>query len=143
MKNQPTRAEIVIMAGGAATMVFSFLAFYRLNTPIGTVDQNAWDTGLFPIATYPALAGLISAGIVALRRFARVGFSARAGGFTWPQAHQLLGVLAGLIMGGYLITNAGGFDRGIGFWGMLAGTAALVVGGFMLTNERSGPRRLN
>ena len=140
MKQQPTRAEIVVMAGGAVTVIFSFLSFYTL--PIGSSSVNAWDSGLFPIATYPALAGLISGGIIALRRFARVGFSARAGTFTWPQVHVLLGIFAGLIMGGYLIADNGGLNRGIGFWGMLAGTAALIVGAAMLTNEPSGPRRL-
>ena len=138
MKNQPTRAEIVLMAGGAATVLFSFLAFYSA----GSVSVNAWETGLFPITTYPALAGLISGGIIALRRFARVGFSGRAGNFTWPQVHQLLGLFAGLIMAGYLI-RARSADFGIGFWGMLAGTAALIVGAAMLANEPSGPRRIN
>jgi len=74
--------------------------------------------------------------------FARVGFSARAGTFTWPQVHQLLGIFAGLIMAGYLI-RTGSAEFGIGFWGMLAGTAALIVGAFMLANEPTGPRRLN
>ena len=138
MKNQPTRAEIVLMGGGAVTVLFSFLAFYSA----GSVSVNAWETGLFPITTYPALAGLISGGIIALRRFARVGFSGRAGNFAWPQVHQLLGLFAGLIMAGYLIrARSAGF--GIGFWGMLAGTAALIVGAAMLANEPSGPRRIN
>ncbi len=138
MKNQPTRAEIVIMAGGGATVLFSFLGFYSA----GSFSMNAWETGLFPITTYPALAGLISGGIIALRRFAHVGFSGRAGSFTWPQVHQLLGVFAGLIMAGYLI-RARSADFGVGFWGMLAGAAALIVGAAMLANEPSGPRRLS
>ena len=138
MKNQPTRAEIVLMAGGAVTVLFSFLAFYS----VGSASVNAWASGFFPLTTYPALAGLISGGIIALRRFARVGFSGRAGSFTWPQVHQLLGLFAGLIMAGYLI-QARSADFGIGFWGMLAGTAALIVGAFMLANEPSGPRRIH
>ena len=141
MKNQPTRAEIILMAGGAVTVLFSFLAFYSYDTPIGSVNQNAWDTGLFPIATYPALAGLISGGVIALRRFAHVGFSARVGNYSWPQVHFLLGIFAGLIIAGYLVSDPG-TAFGIGFWGMLAGTAALIIGAAMLANEPSGPRRL-
>jgi hypothetical protein len=127
------------MAGGAAALIFSLFAFYT--SPIGSASANAWDQGFFPIAAYPALAGAISGGVVALRRFAGINFSSSVGGFSWHQIHLLLAIFAGLIMGGYLITDSG-LDRGIGFWGMLAATGALIVGAVMLKNEPSGPRGL-
>ncbi len=141
MKHQPTRGEIVTMAGGAVTVLSSFLAFYSLNSAIGDFSVNAWDSGLFPLATYPAFAGLLSGGVIALRRFAHVGFSGRVGTFTWEQMHLLLGAFAGLIMGGYLIADTSA-SYGIGFWGMLGGTAALIVGAVIMPNERHGPRGL-
>jgi hypothetical protein len=140
VKSSPTRAEIVLMAGGAAALVFSLLAFYQ--APSGDLSFNAWDTGLFPIATYPALAGVISGGVVALRRFAGIHFSSSVGGFSWLQVHLLLAIFAGLIMGGYLILDKGAAEFGIGFWGMLAATGALIAGAVMLRNEPSGPRGL-
>ncbi|MEP6625377.1 MAG: hypothetical protein ABJC79_13100 [Acidimicrobiia bacterium] len=133
MKSKPTRAEIVIMAAGAAGLIFSLFAFY--SAPVGDLSVNAWDTGLFPIATYPALAGVLSGGVVALRRFAGLHFSATVGGFTWLQIHLLLAIFAGLVMGGYLIANKSGADFGIGFWGMLVATGALIAGAVMLKNE--------
>ena len=138
MKSKPTTAEIVLMAGGAGALVFSVFAFYDLQV----VTVNAWDSGLFPIATYPALAGAVSGGVVALRRFAGIHFSSSVGGFTWLQVHLLLGIFAGLVMAGYLIADTSGADFGIGFWGMLAATVALIVGAVMLKNEPSGPRGL-
>ena len=139
MKSKPTTAEIVLMAGGAVALIGSLLSFYQV--PGGSASLNAWDKGLFPIAAYPALAGAISGGVVALRCFAGIHFSAGVGGFSWPQIHLLLGIFAGLIMAGYLITNTG-LDRGIGFWATLAATIAIVVGSVMLKNEPSGPRGL-
>lgn len=139
MKTKPTPGEIVTMAGGAATIVFSLLAFFVV--PGGGPSFNAWDTGLFPIATYATFAGLISGGTIALRRFANVRLPANVGGFSWEQVHLLLGIFAGLIMGGYLISDKG-FDYGIGFWGVLAGTVALIVGAVMMPKERHGPRGL-
>ena len=139
MKHQPSRAEIVIMAGGAVTIVCSLLAFYT--APVGDGSVNAWDSGLFPLATYAAFSGLISGGTIALRRFANVALPTHIGGFSWEQVHLLLGIFAGLIMGGYLVSDSG-YGYGIGFWGMLAGTAALIVGAVMLPKERHGPRGL-
>ncbi len=139
MKSTPTRAEIVLMAGGAAALIFSLFAFYDL--PGTNLSLNAWDKGLFPIAVYPALAGVISGGVVALRRFAGIHFSSTVGGFTWLQVHLLLAIFAGLVMAGYLISDTG-FDRGIGFWGMLVATSAQIGGAVMLKNEPSGPRGL-
>jgi hypothetical protein len=140
VKSKPTTAEIVLMAGGAVALISSLFAFYT--APIGSLSFNAWDTGLFPIAAYPALAGAISGGVVALRRFAGMHFSDSVGGFTWQQVHLLLAIFAGLVMAGYLITDHGGADFGIGFWGMLASTGALIAGAVKLKNEPSGPRGL-
>ncbi len=141
MSQHPTRGEIVTMAGGALTVLSSFLAFYSFSSALGDLSANAWDSGLFPIAAYPAFAGVISGGVIALRRFAHVGFSSRVGSFTWEQMHLLLAVLAGLIMGGYLIGDTSA-SYGLGFWGMLAGTVALIAGAVMMPNERHGPRGL-
>ena len=139
MKSKPSPAEIVTMAGAAATLVFSFLAFFT--APFSSASLNAWDRSLFPIATYVTFAGVISGGVIALRRFANVNLPPRVGSFTWEQLHLLLGILAGLIMGGYLLSD-NGLDFGIGFWGMLFGSVALIVGAIMLPNERHGPRGL-
>ena len=135
MKSKPTRAEIVLMAGGAAALIFSLFAFY--SAPTGSLSVNAWDTGLFPIATYPALAGVLSGGVVALRRFAGIHFSPTVGGFTWLQIHLLLAIFAFA-----LIKREGVPIAGSGFWGMLAATGALIAGAVMLKNEPSGPRGL-
>ena len=140
VKTNPSRGEITIMAGGAVTLIFSFLAFYSI--PQTDVTVNAWDDLLFPIAAYPAFAGAVSGGITALRRFGSSNLTARPGGFTWDQVHRLLGIFAVLIIVGYFVTNKGGLDLGIGFYGMAAGSIAALVGAVMLSQEHHGPRGL-
>ena len=76
----------------------------------GSLSVNAWDTFLSPIALYPVFAGVASAGVVALRRFANAQLAVRLGSYTWEQIHVLLGLLALLISVGYFFHDHGGLD---------------------------------
>ena len=51
MKRQPTVADIVMMAGGAVTFLFSFFSFWDQ----GGLSENAWGSIAFPLATIPAI----------------------------------------------------------------------------------------
>ncbi len=129
MDNKPTVPDWVMMAGGVVCLLFSFFAFYKF----GSVSRSAWGSGLFPIATFVAIFGLIVGGSVALMKFANVKFPEPVVGFTWKQIRLALSVFAGLLMLGYLIVDKGGLDFGIGFWFMLLGAIALVAGSVMET----------
>ena len=72
--------------------------------------MNAWDSVLSPIALYPLFAGVASAGVVALRRFANAQLAVRLGSFTWEQIHVLLGLLALLITVGYFFRDHSGVE---------------------------------
>lgn len=137
MAAKATRAEIVIMLGGLATIVCSFAPFYDVNG----FTVNAWRSELAPITLYPVFAGFASGGVIALQRFANANLAVRLGSFTWEQVHLLLGLLALLITGGYFF-RSGQPSFGFGFWGLLGGSIALVVGAAMLSRERPGLRGL-
>jgi hypothetical protein len=126
---KPTVSDIIMMAGGAVCLLFSFLAFYEF----GGSSRSAWGSGLFPIATYVALFGLIVGGSVALTKFANVKMPDPILGFSWKQIRLALSLFAGLLMLGYLIVDKGGLDFGIGFFLMFLGAAALVAGAIMET----------
>jgi len=138
MQSKATPAEVTILAAGIALIVGSFAPFYSY----GGVSVNAWDPGLSPITLYPVFAGVISAGVVGLRRFANAQLAVRLGTFTWEQVHLLLGLFALVVSAGYFFTDKGGYNFGLGFWITFAGAVALFVGGVMLGRERSGPRGL-
>jgi hypothetical protein len=125
---KPTVPDIIMMAGGAVCLLFSFFAFYSF----ASIDTSAWGSGLFPLATYVALFGLIVGGSVALTKFANVNMPEPILSFSWKQIRLALSIFAGLLMLGFLILDTG-FDKAIGFWLMLLGTIALIVGSVMET----------
>jgi hypothetical protein len=128
-----TPAGIVIVAGGAVILIASFLSFYTL----GSVSATAWSSssGLFPLATLPALLGLIMAAHVAITTFADVSLPAHLLGFDWKQIQLLLGIQSALLMVCFLIVDHSVLSFGIGFWLMLLSAIALAVGAVMLSRE--------
>ncbi len=125
-RQQPTPGEIVIMAAGAVMLVFSFFNFAS--------DTSAWGSGIFPVATLLALYGLIMAAQIALTRFGGANLPSRILGFTWEQVHLALGIMAGLMALGFLLTDI--TDKQIGLWFEVLGGLALAVGAVMLQRER-------
>lgn len=126
------------MVSGLVALISAFLAWYSVDFGEfgGTSDANAFEEGLFPLATYIPLIGLVMALQVALARFANVNFPDRVLGFTWPQIHLALAIFAGLLALGFLIRDAGeGVDRGIGLWLGVLSAIGLVVGAVMLYLE--------
>ena len=128
-KTQPTTSELIIMIAGAVMLVASFLKFAQIDT-----DGSSWARYLFPIATLLPLYGLIMAAQIAVTKFANVELPQRVAGFTWEQVHLVLGLLAGLMAVGWLITDIHG--KGIGYWIEILGGIALAVGGVMMQRER-------
>jgi len=126
-RQSPTPAEITIMAAGAVMLVFSFLNFAG--------DTSAWGSHLFPIATLLPLYGLVMGLQIALTKFAGVKLPESVLGFTWEQVHLALGLMAGLMALGWLLTDYG--DKQIGMWFEILGGIALVVGAVMLQRERN------
>lgn len=105
---------------------------------------NAWSMDFyFPLSTWPAILGVVVAGLTAASAF---------GGVTLPEVlglrpRQLLFGLAlpgALMMLGWLIMGTEeGASWGIGFWLMLLGSLALVVGTAMellADDDASTPR---
>jgi hypothetical protein len=127
-RQRPTPAEIVIMAAGAAMIVFSFVSFQG--------STNAWGRGEFPVATLLPLYGLVMALQVALTRFAGLKLPRSVLGLTWEQVHLVVGCMAGLMAFGWLLTVQ--YRRGFGQWIEILGGIALVFGATMLQRERGG-----
>ena len=94
VKRQPTVADIVMMAGGAITFLFSFFAFWDDSGR----TENAWGSFAFPLATIPAILGLAMVVVVALEVFAGVKLPDQVLTFNWKQILTTWGVVAAVIM---------------------------------------------
>jgi hypothetical protein len=140
MPAQPSRGELVVIAGALAALIGSFAPWF--SAPSGFSSPNAWDVVYAPVSLYPLFAGLISGGVAALRRFANSTPAFRLGGYSWEQVHVLLGLLALLIALGFLFADRTGAGLGLGFWFTLGGSVALFVGALMMQREPRGPRRV-
>jgi hypothetical protein len=126
------------MAGAVAVVVGSFAPFYSFSVGGVSASVDAWNRGLSPISLYPMFAAGVSGAVIALRRFANVGFSGRVGSFTWDQVHLLLGLLATLVAAGYFFSSSSG-ELSYGFWLILGGSIATLVGAILLPRDRRGP----
>ena len=97
-----TPARIVILAAGAATLVGSFLPFWKFDFGDfggfgggGSVSFSAWSgDALFAISIVPALLGLVMALQVALSSFTATALPERVLGLGWPQIHVVCGFTA-------------------------------------------------
>ena len=147
MKTQPKPGQIVLMASGAVMLIFSFFAFLKVSNPFGGGDitRNAWssDAG-FPLSWWPVLFGVAIAVLVALTVFANVNLPTNILGFTWRQIYFVLAFASFVILFGFLLTDFGGFDKGIGFWFMLLASIGLLVGSVLELQDSTtdaGPSR--
>ena len=129
MDKKLSPAEIVIVVSGLATFIFSFVKWYDFGPFGGTT--NGWDE--FPLFTYGALAGIVMAGHILATKFGNVSLPSNVAGFTWPQIHQVLGLIATLVTLGVFIA---GENSEIGLIVSLLGSVGLLVGAVMLRNER-------
>lgn len=131
MNTTPKPSQIVLMAGGAVAFLFSFFSFISIEGFRGNdVTFGAWstDANLFPLATWPAIFGLVIAGVTAATVFGNVKLPEPILSFNWKQINFILSFAAILIMVGYLFANE---SKGFGYWLMFLGVIAYTAGSVM------------
>ena len=135
MEKSPTPGEITVIAGGGVCLVFSFLPFYSGN--LGLSNRNAWNAGLFPVATLIVVFAVAAAVIVLLVRFANVRYPAGGVfGFSLNALLLALTFFAAILAAAYLLVDRGvAYDLGIGYWFVLLGAIASLVGAAIMMNE--------
>lgn len=137
MKRQPTIPDLLSGIGGIVTFLFSFLGFIGAEFGGFSSSTNAWGSGLFPLATIPAVLGLVTAGHVALRLVADVKLPEKVLTFTWPQIVATWGITSVAIVGSYLVMDKGGASLRIGGVLMLLGTIAMAVGAVLVLLDKA------
>jgi len=140
-------ANVVILAAGALMLAGSFMAFYKVVAPNGTASFNAWDRGLFMIATLPALLGTVMALQILLVTFGNITMPNRVLGLTWDQFHVVVALQTFVLMLAHAARepNLVGFptELGTGFWVMFIGAIGLVVGALVrVATARRRPRAI-
>ena len=99
-----TPADIIIVAAGAIMLIGSFLTFYKSEANgVSVAEANAWDQGLFLVATLPALLGVLMALQIVLQVFGNITMPNRMLGLTWDQFHVVVAFQAALLMVAFLV----------------------------------------
>jgi hypothetical protein len=126
MNRQISVANLVMVIGGAVTFLFSFFDFIGS----GSIGTSAWGTGLFPVATIPAILG---AAMVVICVLEQVGTKLPEPvlTFNWRQILFTWGVVAFTIMLAFLILDKTGRSLEFGGILMLLGSIAMLVGSVM------------
>jgi len=127
VKRPITVADAIFAGGGLLAFLFSFFGFlgYR------GFDTNAWGSGLFPLATIPAILGLAAVVVVALDLFADVKLPAQVLTLNWKQIRMTWGITAAVIMLAYLILDKGSASLQFGGFVMLIGAILMAAGSIM------------
>lgn len=123
------------MASGVLMLIFSFLAFYKVEESDFFDGQtwSAWSNALnlFPLATVIVLIGVALAAAVAAARFGGVSLPAGLFGFSWSDLRLLAGILGTLTLLAYLLRSTQGVDKGIGLIITTLASVGLLVGAVM------------
>lgn len=136
MNKKPTPGEIVVMAGGAVALIFSFLPFFKLDIGGLSDDVSAWGSGLFPVATLIPIFAAIAGALVALRTFANFNYPPNGIlGFGWNSLLLALTFFAAILALAYLLVDKGGYDLGFGFFLVFIGAVGSLVGAILMQNE--------
>jgi hypothetical protein len=149
MTKKPTLGEIIVMAGGALTLIFSFFPWISG----GGESVNAWSTtkslpSMFLWATWVPILAIIIGGFYALKVFAG-GLPERVWDYSWDQLAFIAGLYCALITLGLLVADKSVAHTG---WALILSfltSLAIVVGAVLdklgvgadiVTNVGSGIR---
>lgn len=127
MGKKVTVANLIFTVGGLVTILFSLFKFigYR------GFGNSAWGEGYFPLATIPAILGLAALVVGILDILGTVKLPPQVLTFNWNQIKFTWGVVAAVIMLGFLIIDKGAGSLKIGGIMMLLGSLAMAVGATM------------
>jgi hypothetical protein len=121
MPSKISVANLVMLAGAAVTVLFSFFDFFDRG-------GNAWDTDFLAFATtVPAILALVM-GVWVVLELLGVSLPEDVLTFDRAQLKTTWGIAAAGIMLSWITTDA---DKGIGYWLMLLGSIAMAVGAVM------------
>lgn len=117
-------ANLVMLAGGVITLLFSFFAFFKF----GSQSSSAWDTDGFAFAT--TIPAILAIAMIAwsICELTGVKLPDNVLTFTGTQMKATWGIGAAGTMLAWITTNG---DKGIGYWLMLIGSLAMAAGAVM------------
>lgn len=129
--NNVSPGKLVLMIGAAVTFIFSFLPWFSASGFGYKYSASAWQSGLFPMATWAPVFAIIAGFIVAAEAFGFLQIPEKLWEFTKDQVVLVLSIFTLLVTISYLIADKSGASIGFGLILCLLGAIAMIVGFFM------------
>ncbi len=133
--NDASPGKLTTLIGAAVVLLFSFFPWFSASGFGSRFTRNAWESGMFPMATWAPILAVVVGFIVAAQAFKFLELPAKVWEFTLDQIVLILSIFSVLITLSYLITDKGGASIGFGLLLAFLGTIAMVAGFFM---DRAG-----
>lgn len=133
--NDVSPGKLTTLIGAGVTFIFSFLPWFTISGFGGRFRRSAWQSGLFPMATWVPVFAVIVGFVVAAQAFKFLELPEKIWEFTLDQIVLVLSAFATLLTLSYLITDKGGASVGFGLILCLLGTVAMIAGFFV---DRAG-----
>ena len=131
-----TTSDKVIAGSGIVLFIASFLPWFKLDFPGGTVTANGWDVGFF-WAGIPGLLGLAAAGAILASKLGDAKLPELPIG--WGQAFLIAGAVSAAIVLLKLIMGEDFVDRAWGLFLASIAAVAFAAGGYLkFQEEKSG-----
>ena len=134
-----TPGEMTTGVSGVLLLVFSFFAWFGVDTPVGDFTRNGWQAPKSFFSIVAILIGIVLAAHVIVEKLTGVDLPDRLGSIGWGVVHlagggiAFLFVLIKAILGGDYFTVS--LDRKFGLWLGLISAAGLAVGGYLMAKE--------
>lgn len=133
--NDVSPGKLTMLIGAAVTFLFSFFPWFSISGFGSRFSRSAWQSGMFPMATWVPVFALLVGFVVAVQAFKFLELPEKLWEFTLDQVVLVLSIFATLLTVSYLITDKGGASIGFGLILCFLGTIAMVAGFFL---DRAG-----
>jgi hypothetical protein len=134
-----TPGEMTTAVSGVLLLVFSFFAWYGIDTAVGSFNRNGWQAPKSFLSIVAILLGIVLAAHVIVEKLSNVELPERLGSIGWGVMHLAGGGIAFLlvllkaVLGGDYFTVS--LDRKFGLWLGLLASLGLLVGGYLMAKE--------
>jgi len=124
-------ANLIMLAGGVVTLLFSFFDFFGADSDFADVGFSAWSTDAFAfVSTIPAILAIVMIAWVVCE-LVGVKLPDNVLTFNNAQMKATWGITAAAVMLAFLTVDLGVYDKQFGFFLMLIGSLAMAAGAVM------------
>jgi hypothetical protein len=131
--NKLSNPEKIIGASAIVLLIASFLPWFKVSFPGGSVSGNGWDVG-FLWGRLPVLIALVMLAHIVISNFFE---TVKLPDLPWPMVHLVGGILVAALVVLKMISGEHGIDRAFGLFLAVIAAIGVGAGGFLYWQEKN------